>query len=37
MLEDRADAGGITPGELAAVRCIVEICAAELDEAWKDA
>lgn len=37
MLEDKADAEQITPGELAAVRSIVETCAADLDDAWKEA
>ncbi|PNV65863.1 hypothetical protein C2L80_04145 [Rubneribacter badeniensis] len=32
MLEDKADNERITPSELAAVRCIVEACARELDE-----
>ena len=37
MLEDKADVERITPSELAAVRAVVETCAAELDDAWKDA
>lgn len=37
MLEDKADIEIITPGELAAVRSIVETCAANLDDAWKEA
>lgn len=37
MLEDKADTERITPGELAAVRTVVEACAADLDGAWKDA
>lgn len=31
MLEDKADSDQITPAELAAVRCIVETCAKDLD------
>lgn len=34
MLEDKADNDRITPGELAAVRTVVETCAADLDDAW---
>ena len=35
MLEEKADGGGrVTPSEIAAVRCVLESCAAELDEAW---
>lgn len=37
MLEDKADVEQITPVELAAVRSIVESCAADLDDAWKEA
>lgn len=37
MLEDKADVEQITPTELAAVRSIVETCAADLDDAWKEA
>ena len=37
MLEDKADVEQITPAELAAVRSIVETCAADLDDAWKEA
>lgn len=37
MLEDKADIEQITPAELAAVRSIVESCAADLDDAWKEA
>lgn len=37
MLEDKADIEQITPAELAAVRSIVETCAANLDDAWKEA
>lgn len=33
MLEDKADSQRITASELAAVRCIVETCAKELDGA----
>ena len=31
MLEDKAESDQITPAELAAVRCIVETCASDLD------
>ena len=34
MLEEKADGGRVTPSEIAAVRCVLESCAAELDEAW---
>ena len=37
MLEDKADIEQITPADLAAVRSIVETCAADLDDAWKEA
>lgn len=37
MLEDRADSQRITASELAAVRCIVETCAADLDREWEGA
>lgn len=37
MLEDKADIEQIAPAELAAVRSIVESCAADLDDAWKEA
>ena len=37
MLEDKADVEQITPVELAAVRSTVESCAADLDDAWKEA
>ena len=37
MLEDKADVEQITPAELAAVRSIVETCAADLADAWKEA
>lgn len=30
----RRRTGGVTPSEIAAVRCVLESCAAELDEAW---
>lgn len=36
ILEDKADIERITPGELAAVRTVVETCAADLDDAWKE-
>ena len=34
MLEEKADGGRVTPSEIAAVRCVLESCAAELDGAW---
>ena len=34
MLEEKAGSGSVTPSEIAAVRCVLESCAAELDEAW---
>ena len=37
MLEEKADCQRIAPSEIAAVRCVVESCAAELDEAWAEA
>ena len=37
MLEDKADNRRITASELAAVRCIVETCAANLDGALTNA
>jgi hypothetical protein len=37
MLEDRADSEQITAAELAAVRCIVETCAGNLDVALEQA
>lgn len=37
MLEDRADSERITAAELAAVRCIVETCAGNLDVALEQA
>lgn len=37
MLEDKADAEQITASELAAVRCIVEACAANLGEVLEEA
>lgn len=36
MLEDKANGQQITSSELAAVRCIVETCATDLDDAWKE-
>lgn len=36
MLEDKADDRQITASELAAVRCIVEACAADLDRSWEN-
>lgn len=35
MLEDKADNQQITASELAAVRCIVETCAVDLDRVWE--
>ena len=37
MLEEKADGGRVTPSEIAAVRCVLESCAAELDGAWAEA
>ena len=37
MLEEKADGGRVTPSEIAAVRCVLESCAAELDGAWVEA
>lgn len=37
MLEDKADSQRITASELAAVRCIVETCAANLDRVLEEA
>ena len=37
MLEDKADNQRITASELAAVRCIVEACAANLDAVLEQA
>lgn len=37
MLEDKADSRPVTASELAAVRCIVEACAADLEGAWEGA
>lgn len=37
MLEDKADSQRITASELAAVRCIVEACAANLDGVLEEA
>ena len=34
MLEEKADEGRVTPSEIAAVRCVVESCASDLDDAW---
>ena len=34
MLEEKADGGRVTPSEIAAVRCVLESCAADLDAAW---
>lgn len=34
MLEEKAGSGSVTPSEIAAVRCVLESCAAELDGAW---
>lgn len=36
MLEDKAGSQQISSSELAAVRCIVETCATDLDDAWKE-
>lgn len=37
MLEDKADSAQITAAELAAVRCIVETCASDLDAVLEQA
>lgn len=37
MLEDKADNQQITAAELAAVRCIVETCASDLDAVLEEA
>lgn len=37
MLEDKADTEQITASELAAVRCIVETCASDLDTVLEQA
>lgn len=37
MLEDKADNQRITASELAAVRCVVEACAANLGEVLEEA
>ena len=34
MLKEKADGGRVTPSEIAAVRCVLKSCAAELDGAW---
>lgn len=34
ILEEKADGERVTPSEIAAVRCVLESCAAEPDEAW---
>ena len=34
MLEEKAGSGSVTPSEIAAVRCVVESCASDLDDAW---
>ena len=37
MLEEKADSESVTPSEIAAVRCVLESCAAELDGVWESA
>ncbi|MDJ1649882.1 MULTISPECIES: hypothetical protein [Gordonibacter] len=37
MLEEKAGSESVTPSEIAAVRCVVESCASELDGAWAEA
>ena len=37
MLEEKAGSESVTPSEIAAVRCVVEICASDLDGAWAEA
>lgn len=34
MLEDKASSKPVSASEIAAVRCVVESCAADLDAAW---
>ncbi len=34
MLEEKAGSGSVTPSEIAAVRCVVESCASDLDDTW---
>lgn len=36
MLEEKSDEGRVTSGELAAIRTVVESCASDLDNFWKD-
>ena len=36
LLEDKSDSERVTAAELAAVRSIVETCASDLNEAWKN-
>lgn len=36
LLEDKADTQQITASELSAIRCIVETCATDLDEACQE-
>lgn len=36
MLEEKADEGRVTSGELAAIRTVAESCASDLDNFWKD-
>lgn len=36
MLEEKADEGRVTSGELAVIRTVVESCASDLDNFWKD-
>ena len=37
MLEEKADEGRVTPSEIAAVRCVLESCASDLNDAWAEA
>ncbi len=35
MLEEKADEGRVTSGELAAIRAVVNSCAADLNDLWE--
>ncbi len=37
MLEEKSGSEGVTTSEIAAVRCVVESCASDLDDAWAGA
>lgn len=36
ILEEKADRGRVTSGELAAIRTVAELCASDLDNFWKN-